>query len=1202
VLSVLSDTVVTTTANPVTINVLANDSGSNLRITSFSNPANGSLVFNNDKSFTYTPAVGFIGEDGFSYTVRDEQGTPGSAMVMISVVPDDGAIVATNDFVEVVSGGEIIVPVLANDMVPEGGSLRISAVSVPGYGAVNVLSDQTIRYVPQGGFVGIDSFTYTITDELEATSTATVTVKVVATNNDPLATNDNFAVEAGQTTLLAVLANDSDPDGGPLEIVGFTMPSHGTLTFNPDKTFTYTPNENYLGSDQFTYTVRDARGANASANVFLTIVATSESPTAIDDQFTTTTGLPVTIDVLDNDTLPAEQEVNIIAVTLPFKGQLTFNADKTITYTPSAGFVGTDDFTYTIGNGKGDTSKATVMIEVTPAVVNDVYPNGYGFRRRIVIPASSAKGGSHENFPLWVDLGSNRLRSTANGGHVANAAGHDLRFELDDGTKLAHELERYDSTSGNLGAWVRVPQLQGDTETSLFLYYGNSEVAESEAAPQAVWQDYLAVWHLPDSTDVADVSRSLTAAGTVADTNDGLGVGSLALNGNGVLTLADTSWLQGLSALSIQLRSRANNIGHDKGQLGVGSTLFTNQDGDIVIRYQSIGYASIQPRNLLHTSITTNAGKLRTSSPSDTQTINWQSIVLAWQSGDSENNLYLDGKKIDPSFTTSISGAATTQIEGPLYIGASSRDSENGGWAGLIDELRFRPSKLTASWIAAEHLNHDTPTLFYGLGDEETINELQPSIVALPLDVQTPSGTWIEIDVLSAAQIPAGSPDATIQAVSQPANGTAAVINEFVRYSPAASFVGEDSFTFTLAAQGKTSTAHVRVKVEATASQGQGGSEANANYLRTVDVANASQLTTALSNARPGDDIVLANGTYSGNFTLSTSGTTDNPIRIRASTQHGATMTGRIVLSGSHTRVRDLRWGASPTSGDSVVEIDGNFVKAQGCLFDGARVSNGAQRGIIRVNVGNDSTVEYNEIRNFEGRGICVRANTSGAFRALVRRNYVHTPVSGGGFGTLAIGVGGDSDLIGPVTKASNAIIEYNLVEGMGGGYGGVIQSKTSNVIIRFNTGRNNYARMEVREGRFCDVIANACINTLGPVCHGEDHRLIGNFNDGAQSGNWHDMGPMGGVADMLTVTNPNNTNFQKQAYAIRTLCAGNIGILRLGGGTSSWLPARDTIVEAHNGSVVTQNAVNTTYRDLTVTVPPYIVLQPSDVGPNAIS
>ena len=63
----------------------------------------------------------------------------------------------------------------------------------------------------------------------------------------------------------------------------------------------------------------------------------------------------------------------IVAVTLPFKGRLTFNPDKTIIYIPNAGFVGTDDFTYTIGNGKGDTSKATVTVDVMAASSVDVY-------------------------------------------------------------------------------------------------------------------------------------------------------------------------------------------------------------------------------------------------------------------------------------------------------------------------------------------------------------------------------------------------------------------------------------------------------------------------------------------------------------------------------------------------------------------------------------------------------------------------------------------------------------------------------------------------------------------------------------------------------------------------------------------------------------------------------------------------------------
>jgi hypothetical protein len=86
----LPETTVTTAGTPVTINVLANNTGNGLTITSFSNPANGSLVSNGDKSFTYTPVAGFVGEDTFSYTVRDTQGAPATAEVTISALTNGG--------------------------------------------------------------------------------------------------------------------------------------------------------------------------------------------------------------------------------------------------------------------------------------------------------------------------------------------------------------------------------------------------------------------------------------------------------------------------------------------------------------------------------------------------------------------------------------------------------------------------------------------------------------------------------------------------------------------------------------------------------------------------------------------------------------------------------------------------------------------------------------------------------------------------------------------------------------------------------------------------------------------------------------------------------------------------------------------------------------------------------------------------------
>ncbi len=976
-LSILPDAVVTTTARPVTINVLANDTGDALTITSFSKPANGSLVFNADKSFTYTPAGGFVGDDGFSYTVRDGQGTPASIEVTISVLPDDGATVATDDIVEVVAAGDVIIPVLANDMVAGDGSLRISAVSVPGYGAVNVLPDQTIRYVPQSDFVGIDSFNYTIFDEAGRSATATVIVKVVAINSEPLAVSDTFTIEVGTTTILAILSNDSDSDGGPLQVVGFTMPSHGELVFNPDKTFTYTPDAGYQGPDQFSYTIRDGQGASAAASVALDVVEMAESAIALDDRFTTTAGAPVTIDVLANDTLPAERSTMIVAVTLPFKGRLTFNPDKTIIYIPNAGFVGTDDFTYTIGSGKGDTSKATVTVEVMAASSVDVYANGYAHRRRLAIPVSSAKGSSHENFPLWVELTGSWLKSTDNGGKVVSLEGHDLRFELADGTSLAHELEHYDPVNGKLGAWVRLPELHADQPTVLLLYYGKAGLAESAADPQAVWQDYLAVWHLPGTSDRSGQGRDLVALGDVQTAALGLGASSVALNGDAVLQLDDTSWLAGLDALSVQLRSKADAVGHDRGQLNVGA-FGRDRDADLSIRYQATGFADPQPTNVLHCKLATSGQTAAVSSGTGTQTTDWQSITFAWQAGDQRPALHLDGLETAATFETGGDELTQTDISGPLVVGAGPRDTIDGGWVGLIDEVRFRATKLDPAWINAEHINHSNPARFFGIGGEESLEDDFESLVAVPIDTTTSLGEWLDLDVVAAALLPAGVTGATIQSITQPANGSASVTGGKVRYSPAAGFSGHDSFTYQLTANGKTSTGLITIAVGVEVVRNEDTLPA---ATRILEVATTSQLNNALANAQPGDHIVLADGSYAAPNRITRSGTAQEPIVIRAANLLGARITsGTIEIDASW-----ITWHGIDSVANGAIRLGANAaaddVKIWRCRW---RDKTSGSSQAVRTYNAKRTDFAYCEWTNWKGTGLLLGI-TSGTRETKVR-------------------------------------------------------------------------------------------------------------------------------------------------------------------------------------------------------------------------
>ena len=163
---------------PVTIAVLANDTGAGLTIAGYTQPVAGSLTLNPDQSFTYTPTAGFSGVDGFSYTLRDAAGETVSGLVTIAVMAPNAAPVAANDTASAIAGGSVGVPVLANDNDPDDDPLTIVAIESPGHGTVRVEAGGRLRYAPQQGFVGTDSFAYTVSDGRGGTATASVTIRV----------------------------------------------------------------------------------------------------------------------------------------------------------------------------------------------------------------------------------------------------------------------------------------------------------------------------------------------------------------------------------------------------------------------------------------------------------------------------------------------------------------------------------------------------------------------------------------------------------------------------------------------------------------------------------------------------------------------------------------------------------------------------------------------------------------------------------------------------------------------------------------------------------------------------------------------------------------------------------------------------------------------------------------------------------------
>src|SRR5262245_17331577 len=213
-----------------------------------------------------------------------------------------------------------------------------------------------------------------MSDANGGTSTSTLTITITGTNDNPVADDDNYNVaEDGSVTINAangVLNGDTDLDGDTLTVTAvLSGPANGTLTLNPDGSFTYTPAPGYSGTDSFIYEVSDGNGGTDTATVTIDVGGVNDVPEANPDTATIAedTVPPVIGNVLTNDT---DADGDILTVSNPgiqagSFGTLTLNPDGFYSYalnngngTVQALGVGetlTEVFNYTVSDGQGGT-------------------------------------------------------------------------------------------------------------------------------------------------------------------------------------------------------------------------------------------------------------------------------------------------------------------------------------------------------------------------------------------------------------------------------------------------------------------------------------------------------------------------------------------------------------------------------------------------------------------------------------------------------------------------------------------------------------------------------------------------------------------------------------------------------------------------------------------------------------------------------
>ena len=284
--------------------------------------------------------------------------------------------------------------VAANDSDFEDGTpppVPPAAITVtvnPTNGGVVNNNNGTVTYTPNAGYEGGDSFEYTLTDSDGAVSqAATVNITVTAVANNPPVAND-VEFNTDEDTALDVDITDTDDnntpvatddDNDPLTYASFdaNTAEGGTVVVNSANTvLTYTPAQDFFGTDTFNFVVNDGTDDSNQATMTITVNEVNDPPVCQDTNLYTDVDTPLDIDV-DNDLLSTctdvdDDPISLDSYTQPVEAgsMVTDDGAGTLTYTPANGFSGSDSFTYTATDGMDMAAPQTVTVEVGKAFGN----------------------------------------------------------------------------------------------------------------------------------------------------------------------------------------------------------------------------------------------------------------------------------------------------------------------------------------------------------------------------------------------------------------------------------------------------------------------------------------------------------------------------------------------------------------------------------------------------------------------------------------------------------------------------------------------------------------------------------------------------------------------------------------------------------------------------------------------------------------
>ena len=376
-----ADNYTTTMNQSITVSPLNNDradNGTTIFIEVVNSPSpygTGTTTLNNNR-VTYTPPAGFTGNTEFWYGIKDSRGLVTSAPIKVVVkAPDDGGNEtpqttpppqAYGNAAETTSGQTITIDAIGNDT---GDGLFITKVDTPKpypSGSATIVNNKVV-YTAPASFVGVTNFWYQIKDSQgRLTSNAiTVTVKApTASSPFPFAGNDTAQTTRGTPITIAPLWNDTGADLKITAVDGTTTQGSKTQIVGTDKIL-YTPSIWSRAGDTFWYVVTDKFGRKNAAKIVVAVSTNNSGPypTAGSDNYTVNKNSTGNVfNVFSNDTGSGLSFNQLYSYSQ--KGGRTYDNNGSVRYDAPPGFVGTDEFWYSMKDSIGRTNSAKVTITV----------------------------------------------------------------------------------------------------------------------------------------------------------------------------------------------------------------------------------------------------------------------------------------------------------------------------------------------------------------------------------------------------------------------------------------------------------------------------------------------------------------------------------------------------------------------------------------------------------------------------------------------------------------------------------------------------------------------------------------------------------------------------------------------------------------------------------------------------------------------